>query len=88
MQVTSPFDADRSRNYDECPFNGGMNQLWRNLLLASSLETSPAPVGVVVSDGNLRIVLDSILVEFELDGNDIRSHLILFVKNQLNPFWH
>lgn len=43
MQDTSPFNADRIRDYDECPFKGGMNQLWRNQLLATSLETSPSP---------------------------------------------
>ena len=43
MQDTSPFDADRIREYEECPFKGGMNQLWRNLLLATSIEISSSP---------------------------------------------
>ena len=43
VQDTSPFNVDLIREYDECPFKGGMNQLWRNLLLATSLETSPSP---------------------------------------------
>jgi len=29
--------------YAECPFKGGMNQLWRNLLLATSIENSTSP---------------------------------------------
>jgi hypothetical protein len=40
LQDTSPFDAGRIRAYNECPFKGGMNQLWRNQLLATSLEAS------------------------------------------------
>ncbi|GAG74337.1 unnamed protein product [marine sediment metagenome] len=36
----SPFNANRIREYNECPFMGGMNQLWRNQLLATSLESS------------------------------------------------
>jgi hypothetical protein len=43
VQDTSPFTANRIREYDECPFKGGMNQLWRNQLLATSLEISPSP---------------------------------------------
>ena len=43
LQDTSPFDADRIREYKECPFIGGMNQLWRNQLLATSLESSTSP---------------------------------------------
>jgi len=40
LQDTSPFDAGQIRAYNECPFKGGMNQLWRNQLLATSLEAS------------------------------------------------
>ena len=43
LQDTSPFDAGRIREYNECPFKGGMNQLWRNQLLAISLESSTSP---------------------------------------------
>jgi hypothetical protein len=40
FQDASPFDAQRIGTYNECPFKGGMNQLWRNQLLAISLERS------------------------------------------------
>ena len=43
LQDTSPFDTDRIRKYNKCPFKGGMNQLWRNQLLAISIETSASP---------------------------------------------
>jgi hypothetical protein len=43
LQETSPFKADLIREYVECPFKGGMNQLWRNQLLAISLEKSTSP---------------------------------------------
>ncbi len=43
LHETSPFNADLIRKYEECPFKGGMNQLWRNLLLATKLETSTSP---------------------------------------------
>jgi hypothetical protein len=39
----SPFIANRIREYNGCPFMGGMNQLWRNQLLATSLESSASP---------------------------------------------
>ena len=39
----SPFNANRIRKYNKCPFMGGMNQLWRNQLLATSLESSTSP---------------------------------------------
>jgi len=39
----SPFNANRIREYNKCPFMGGMNQLWRNQLLATSLESSTLP---------------------------------------------
>jgi len=39
----SPFNANRIREYNKCPFMGGMNQLWRNQLLATSLESSTSP---------------------------------------------
>jgi hypothetical protein len=39
----SPFDIDQIRAYKHCPFMGGMNQLWRNLLLATSIERSISP---------------------------------------------
>jgi hypothetical protein len=39
----SPFLIDRIGEYDECPFKGGMNQLWRNQLLATSVESSNSP---------------------------------------------
>lgn len=42
-QDHSPFNFDRIRKYNECPFKGGMNQLWRNQLLAISLESSTSP---------------------------------------------
>ena len=40
LQDDSPFDAERIRAYKECPFKGGMNQLWRNQLLGTSIEAS------------------------------------------------
>jgi hypothetical protein len=43
MQASTPFDADRMREYQVCPFKGGMNQLWRNQLLATALESSTSP---------------------------------------------
>jgi hypothetical protein len=43
LQDTSPFEAGRIRTYAECPFKGGMNQLWRNQLLAAGLEASTSP---------------------------------------------
>lgn len=43
LQDSSPFDVKRIRTYNECPFKGGMNQLWRNQLLATSLEASTSP---------------------------------------------
>lgn len=39
----SPFKADLIGKYDQCPFKGGMNQLWRNQLLAASVESSESP---------------------------------------------
>jgi hypothetical protein len=43
MQDSSPFSAERIREYQVCPFMGGMNQLWRNQLLATAIETSGSP---------------------------------------------
>lgn len=40
LQNPSLFISDNLREYNECPFKGGMNQLWRNQLLAISLEKS------------------------------------------------
>ena len=40
---TSLFNINRIREYDECPFMGGLNQLWRNQLLATSIESSTLP---------------------------------------------
>jgi len=37
---SSPFNINSIREYNECPFKGGMNQLWRNQLLATSIEAS------------------------------------------------
>jgi hypothetical protein len=34
------FPVMNFQNYDECPFKGGTNQLWRNQLLAIAIETS------------------------------------------------
>ncbi len=34
------FYIEHIRTYHDCPFKGGMNQLWRNLVLAISLEDS------------------------------------------------
>lgn len=36
----SPFNTNRIREYKVCPFIGGMNQLWRNQLLTTSIESS------------------------------------------------
>ena len=42
------FDAGRIRGLGECPFMGGANQLWRNVLLALAVEDSRAyPYGRV-----------------------------------------
>jgi len=43
LQNQSLFNPDRIMEYAECPFKGGMNQLWRNLLLATSIENSTSP---------------------------------------------
>jgi len=43
IQHPSLFDPNRIRAYNKCPFKGGMNQLWRNQLLAISIETSASP---------------------------------------------
>jgi hypothetical protein len=43
LQAASPFAANRIREYPVCPFMGGMNQLWRNQLLAAALEASTSP---------------------------------------------
>lgn len=43
LKEYSPFDAKLIREYADCPFKGGMNQLWRNQLLATSLEKSTSP---------------------------------------------
>ena len=40
---SSPFNINLIREYDECPFKGGLNQLWRNQLLAAGLESSTSP---------------------------------------------
>ena len=37
------FDLEQIRKADACPFMGGMNQLWRNQLLAASIEKSNSP---------------------------------------------
>ena len=39
----SPFNTNRIREYKKCPFKGGINQLWRNQLLATGLESSTSP---------------------------------------------
>ncbi|MBA7696247.1 hypothetical protein ES703_104890 [subsurface metagenome] len=39
----SPFLTSRIGEYNECPFKGGINQLWRNQLLATSVESSTSP---------------------------------------------
>ncbi len=36
----SPFNTATIRSYPKCPFKGGMNQLWRNQLLATAIEGS------------------------------------------------
>jgi len=36
----SPFIANSIKEYNKCPFMGGMNQLWRNQLLATSIESA------------------------------------------------
>jgi len=43
LQNPTLFISDHLREYAECPFKGGMNQLWRNQLLAISLEKSTSP---------------------------------------------
>jgi hypothetical protein len=43
LEDASPFNANLIREYSECPFMGGMNQLWRNQLLARSIEKSTSP---------------------------------------------
>jgi hypothetical protein len=35
------FPPDRLNSNEECPFKGGMNQLWRNMLLAMAVENDP-----------------------------------------------
>lgn len=37
---TSPFNISLIREYNKCPFIGGLNQLWRNQLLATCVEAS------------------------------------------------
>jgi len=36
------FPPERLATHDTCPFRGGMNQLWRNMLLALAVEDAPA----------------------------------------------
>jgi hypothetical protein len=43
LQGSSLFNIDKIRDYMECPFKGGLNQLWRNQLLAESVERSITP---------------------------------------------
>lgn len=43
LRQDAPIDLDRVRNYPICPFIGGMNQLWRNMLLAYGLESVRSP---------------------------------------------
>jgi hypothetical protein len=43
LQPDASFDLDRVWNYPVCPFMGGMNQLWRNMLLAYGLEHARSP---------------------------------------------
>jgi len=38
LAETKEFPPERLRNHDMCPFAGGMNQLWRNQLLAIAIE--------------------------------------------------
>ncbi|MHB1355939.1 MAG: PGN_0703 family putative restriction endonuclease [Anaerolineae bacterium] len=40
LQANWLFQVERMREYKVCPFKGGMNQLWRNQLLATALESS------------------------------------------------
>ncbi len=37
---TTHFDINMIKRYEECPFKGGNNQLWRNQLLAIAIELS------------------------------------------------
>lgn len=37
-QHSKVFPRDRLATYEDCPFKGGMNQLWRNTLLALAVE--------------------------------------------------
>ncbi len=39
----SPFNKEKIEDFTQCPFIGGMNQLWRNQLLATGLEASNSP---------------------------------------------
>ena len=43
LKENSPFDPRKIGEFSECPFKGGLNQLWRNLLLATSIESSNSP---------------------------------------------
>lgn len=43
LHPDAPIDLDRIRDYLVCPFKGGMNQLWRNILLAYGLESARSP---------------------------------------------
>ncbi|MBM3708548.1 MAG: hypothetical protein FJW69_09500 [Actinobacteria bacterium] len=40
LSNASPFNIDLIKGFDICPFMGGMNQLWRNQLLTTSIESS------------------------------------------------
>jgi hypothetical protein len=68
--------------YKKCPFRGGMNQLWRNQLLASAIEKSSSPnwpfkkvfFSVVYHPEN--VYLEKTLREYEslIDKNDRFSY--------------
>jgi hypothetical protein len=84
----SPMDIDRIRQYPECPFKGGMNQLWRNQLLAASIESSTSPrwgykkvyFSVVHHPGN-RSLLPSITRYQELLRS--KDRFFVFTSDQL-----
>jgi hypothetical protein len=43
LKTPGLFDLEQIRKTDDCSFMGGMNQLWRNQLLATSIEKSNSP---------------------------------------------
>ena len=71
------FPVENLQKADACPFKGGLNQLWRNQLLATAIETDPngryqkAFSSVVYHPGNIAL-LPSMQAFANLVGNNDR----------------